>query len=665
MKLARWIILFLGIILIFLYNLLSGTPLQVNLDVRWGEILSRSIFLFAAFLLNILFAKIDMNVAFWGSFLLFLGAWEHFLEIFYLFPNWIDMLKILLYTAGSVFIFVEMFKILLKAKKLLIMFKGLFQENNDMVFFYTPEGKIVEVNPITERFLKYKKEELIGKNIEEIACQNSEDSSARTINLFQLKDAFFIPEKIFLSKDGEMLLCESKIIPLYEGKQLILIQEIARPIIERKKAEEQLKEERKKFLAYFNSLPILGIILNYDGTVASINETARSFLGIDVGANWFEKFPESFPQEILEKAFREKVVYEGNISTKKGERIVKWFFIPLKGQLLLAGIDITEETSNLRNLERDRKFYDLLLKISGNLLSLGWSNLVIKEYFPLISEVFEAESMAFYEKEDGILTLKIAYKGVFDSIISDVPKEIHFSHGILNIPLEYESDIFALFLIKYKAISKEIIEIAEIFKNQLELIYWKLKGEERILWLAEHDPLTQLYNRKAFESRLAYLINLSKRYGRKLSFVFIDLDNFKKVNDTMGHLIGDQVLKEFAKILSLQMRKSDIAGRLGGDEFGLVLPETDYNGAEKLMNRLQEILEKPLKVNGKEFKIDFSYGISMFPDDGENIEELLKTADERMYTNKFKKKGERRYVRQAKEIQDIHGKKEEDSSHRT
>jgi len=105
--------------------------------------------------------------------------------------------------------------------------------------------------------------------------------------------------------------------------------------------------------------------------------------------------------------------------------------------------------------------------------------------------------------------------------------------------------------------------------------------------------------------------------------------------------VGDRVLKEFARTLSTLLRKSDIVGRLGGDEFGIVLPETDFNGAEAMIRRIEDRFREPVVVDEDRFLVKFSYGISVFPDDGESIEELMKVADERMYINKFRKKEEK------------------------
>ncbi|MCD6551310.1 diguanylate cyclase [Thermotoga sp.] len=640
-----WLVLSLSAAFFFLYSYLQETPSRVNLEAHWEDTLFKALFLLASILLNVLFSTSNMHLALAGAFILFLGAWMNFLDTFFMISGLFYLVRFFLYTAGSVLIFVETFKVLSKTKRQILMLRGLFYENNDMVIFYTPDGRIVEMNPAVEKFLHYERVELLGKSVEDIASSNDVNFVVQMMNPLQgdSRKIVPVPERAFLSKDGEIVLCESKLIPLYEGNRLALIQEIARPINEKIETENLLRKERRRFLTYFNNLPVLSVILKKDGTVEDVNNAGCNLLGVNranlLNKNWFGMFPESFPEKIFEKAFREKLIHEGIIKTSQGERIIRWVFIPLgTDRLLVAGMDVTEERKNLERLRRDRKFYDLLLNLSGNFLSLGWNDFVFKKYVSSMVEIFGAEDLALYEKENSEFFMRVSFKNSFDEKLTNASGDIVTEGNILKIPLEYEGRVFSLIVVQCKSLDESLLEMAKLLKNQLELIYWKLKSEERILWLAEHDSLTGVYNREAFESRLAYLINLSRRYEKKLSFVFIDLDNFKRINDTKGHLVGDHVLKEFAKILSSILRKSDIVGRLGGDEFGIALPETGFDGAETMVRRIKDRFREPVVMGEDHFALEFSYGISVFPDDGESIEELMKIADERMYVDKFKKK---------------------------
>jgi diguanylate cyclase (GGDEF)-like protein len=161
------------------------------------------------------------------------------------------------------------------------------------------------------------------------------------------------------------------------------------------------------------------------------------------------------------------------------------------------------------------------------------------------------------------------------------------------------------------------------------------KNEERLHFLAYYDGLTELPNRKMILERLQLLVNLSENEKSAFFIVFIDLDNFKKINDTMGHLYGDDYLKYTAKRLQELVHEDDLLGRMGGDEFALIIQrnikeDAAYNYVESLRNELCD----RIKTSCSEFKVSASFGISVFPQDGKDPIELLKSADTSMYKAK-------------------------------
>jgi diguanylate cyclase (GGDEF)-like protein len=125
------------------------------------------------------------------------------------------------------------------------------------------------------------------------------------------------------------------------------------------------------------------------------------------------------------------------------------------------------------------------------------------------------------------------------------------------------------------------------------------EAQQKLVELATIDDLTQLYNRRYFFERFNQEMERAKRYERPLSCILIDIDHFKRVNDTYGHLAGDMVLTDIARILKNHCRQSDLAGRYGGEELIVLLPETDFAGAMIIAERIREIIEKYEAVNGK------------------------------------------------------------------
>ncbi len=168
------------------------------------------------------------------------------------------------------------------------------------------------------------------------------------------------------------------------------------------------------------------------------------------------------------------------------------------------------------------------------------------------------------------------------------------------------------------------------------------RTQEQIRHQAFHDALTGLPNRLMFNDRLDMDMARCRRSGLKVAILFLDLDRFKNVNDTLGHAVGDLLLQEVARRLSGSLRAVDTVSRLGGDEFIIILPDLDDSRhAPRTAKRLIAAMEKPFHLKGHELFVSFSIGITVFPDDGRNLETLVKNADLAMY--RAKEKGRNNY----------------------
>jgi len=150
--------------------------------------------------------------------------------------------------------------------------------------------------------------------------------------------------------------------------------------------------------------------------------------------------------------------------------------------------------------------------------------------------------------------------------------------------------------------------------------------------LALHDPLTGLPNRRLFEDRMASAVERSRRTGTEMALLVIDLNDFKQVNDTMGHHVGDLVLQRVASTFAERVRRSDTVSRTGGDEFSVILGEpTNRDAAELVGESLKELLSEPLDIEGQKVSVGASIGIAVFPEDATDTESLCIAADMQMY----------------------------------
>lgn len=160
-------------------------------------------------------------------------------------------------------------------------------------------------------------------------------------------------------------------------------------------------------------------------------------------------------------------------------------------------------------------------------------------------------------------------------------------------------------------------------------------------YLATHDPLTGLSNRLLLNDRLEHAINHASRFGKCISLIFCDLDNFKPINDTYGHNVGDEILKRVANYLKKTLRKEDTICRFGGDEFVILVEELDnFEYLDNILKKINNITNEACVIEGHTINIGMSIGASIFPEDGIDATELIKSADEAMY--KAKKQGKNR-----------------------
>ena len=192
---------------------------------------------------------------------------------------------------------------------------------------------------------------------------------------------------------------------------------------------------------------------------------------------------------------------------------------------------------------------------------------------------------------------------------------------------------------------------AEVYQRELQNLNAELESRvilrttaladavKELEHLAMHDHLTGLPNRALFQDRLSQGIVIAKRERKPLAVIMIDLDNFKEINDTLGHDAGDQLLKEMGVRMRNALRQSDTISRLGGDEFAVVLPSADAAGAACAANKLFKALGPPFMLKGQEIIRSCSMGIAVYPDNGRDGEALYKCADTAMYIAKRSHKG--------------------------
>lgn len=182
------------------------------------------------------------------------------------------------------------------------------------------------------------------------------------------------------------------------------------------------------------------------------------------------------------------------------------------------------------------------------------------------------------------------------------------------------------------------------------------KESEELIWKqANFDPLTGLPNRRMFFERLSQEIKLATRADQSLALLFLDLDHFKEINDTMGHSQGDLLLQEAANRLKKLMRSSDTVARLGGDEFTVILPQiNNTHQVERVVDKMLKALAEPIILEQQQVFITASIGVTLYPQDGDSSDQLIQNADQAMYAAKEHGRNQMHYFTQSMQEAAIH-----------
>lgn len=234
-----------------------------------------------------------------------------------------------------------------------------------------------------------------------------------------------------------------------------------------------------------------------------------------------------------------------------------------------------------------------------------------------------------------IFSMGISNDGIYVNIWEQIEKRGFWIGELLN--RHKNGNIYPIIIKIYKFYNEETNEL-----NYFG-IFTDISSQDEVnndlLHLAYHDPLTNLPNRLKLEAQLEYVVNNSKRNNLQFAILFLDLDDFKIINDTLGHAVGDEVLVSFANKFKEIIRTNDMIARVGGDEFIVVLSDiSNYLFIERVCTKILALVNKPFNIKNSSFNIGVSIGVSIYPDNAQDLKTLIHNADSAMYHAKNKGK---------------------------
>lgn len=403
-------------------------------------------------------------------------------------------------------------------------------------------------------------------------------------------------------------------------------------------------------LGILDAIPSPIFYKDISGIYRFCNKAFAEFLGRPkeeiVGKSVYEVSPRNLAQKYYEmdtELFidRKVQIYENQVKNKNNELRDVLFnkapYFDQDGRIVgLVGVilDITErkklENALLASEAKYRALFNNLMDGFIYLQGVADETGTVVDFQVLdVNSGFEALTGM---KQDELIGLRIS-----ESIFQPGKMELDWISFMNRVctsqtseTFEYYSNVLQKWL-KISAYSPQTNCCALVFSD----ITSQKTNIEEAEHFAYHDPLTGLPNRRLLEDRLSLVIAQARRKKERAAVVFLDLDNFKRVNDTLGHEVGDILLKEFAVRLQACVRESDTVSRLGGDEFVVILPSLKTKEeANMVALRILEESRNPFFIASQVIKISTSIGISFFPEDGDDIANLTRNADTAMYLSK-------------------------------
>lgn len=508
------------------------------------------------------------------------------------------------------------------------------------VFVKDAAGRYVACNNAFAEIVGVAPAAILGRSVGDIlppdlsALDQEMDGTA----LSQWRKQQFEAENAFGGALSHWLICKS---PFTVGDKVGVIG-VALDISDRRRAEEALKRSRQFFERTLNTIPQPVFVKNFQHRFVFVNDAACLYLGFSreqmLGCTDHDLFPIEQADKFavlddLVFATGESNLEEAKITDAGGTEhvvlITKAVFDDDAGRPVLVGVitDITE-----------RKRAEELLQIGAEVFEHSSEGimitddrariLMVNDAFVRITGLAEAEVLGRNARVVGSEQLSSAF---FRSVYRRLKRHGCWKGEVVNRRRNGELYVVEMPVCAVRDDAGRVLRYIAMLTD----ITQRKHSEARVSYLAEHDFLTGLANRALLHDRAEQALIQAQRSGRKVAALLLDLDDFKLINDTWGHAVGDLLVQHVAQCLTAVVRESDTVARFGGDEFVVLLPDMDERGDSSMIARaISSALAKPFKTDSLSIHVGVSCGIAVYPDDAANVDGLFRAADAAMYRAK-------------------------------
>jgi diguanylate cyclase (GGDEF)-like protein/PAS domain S-box-containing protein len=534
-------------------------------------------------------------------------------------------------------------------------YRNIFNYASVGIYQSARDGRLITANNTLARMLGYASvEELLHVRLADdiyFRPEDREEQIVRNTSLGAVADLQLLWKK----KDGSLIWVQLNTHAIHDADGELMFEGFVYDITERKLAEQQLASANAQRKAVLDAASRVSIIAtDPEGIITVFNSGAERMLGYAASEMIGRRSVMDLhqPEEIEE--------YAARLQTEFGKR--------------LSGFDILTHRADREGLEerewtyvrKDGMSITVLLSVTALRRDDGW----LTGFLHVANDVTERkQAEATLRKQSAAMTASMDGIGILNgrlefTVVNDALARLYGypdPHAMIGLPLHalYEPPTYDRFTTtilpivhqrgRWRGEANGLRHDGLTFPQEISIsaieggglvcvvrdITERAYAEEQIKHLAYHDALTGLPNRLLFKDRLTVAISHAQRERSKLAVLFLDLDRFKVINDSLGHNIGDQLLQAVAARVQSCVRESDTVARLGGDEFTVLLPHLPQGeDAALVAQKIIDAVRYPFQIEGREFYMTTSIGISLYPDDGVDAETLIKNADTAMYQAK-------------------------------